>query len=45
MMAKFVMQPAALTEGIFGLNFLVENDVELVLRGTSGTLNGFYLVP
>jgi hypothetical protein len=43
--AKFVMQPARLSEVILGANFLVDNDIELVLRGAGRQLSGFLALP
>jgi hypothetical protein len=43
--AKFVAKPTPVAEIILGLNFLVDNDIELVLRGTPGALSGFLSVP
>ena len=42
--AKFVIQPSPPTEVILGLNFLVDNDIELVIRSEGGRLSGHLLV-
>jgi hypothetical protein len=43
--AKFAMQPTTVAEVILGINFFVDNDIELVLRGTPGAMSGFLSTP
>ena len=38
--AKFATQPTPVAEVTQGLNFLVDNDIELVVRGTPGAVSG-----
>lgn len=43
--AKFAMQPTPPAEVILGLNFLTDNEIELVLRGDPSALSGYLSLP
>jgi hypothetical protein len=43
--AKFALGPTAPIDVILGLNFLVDNDIEIHLLGTSGNLSGRLTLP
>jgi FAD/FMN-containing dehydrogenase len=38
LIAKFVLAPTALADVVLGVNFLVDNDLELMPRGAGGSL-------
>ena len=45
LVAKFALQPTAPLDVILGLNFLVDNDLELVLGATRGSPSAKLVVP
>ena len=45
LIAKLVLGPTALADVILGLNFLIDNDIELALRAVGGCLSGFLTAP
>jgi len=45
LLAKFALRPTSPMDVILGLKFLLDNDLELHLLGTSGTLSGSLTLP
>jgi hypothetical protein len=45
LIAKFTLRPTQTADVILGANFVADNDLEFVLRGTGGALSGLLSVP